>query len=111
MSMGGASNEGGTVTDEGKRDPLRHPRQFIRGPYGTNLGDIWSAEDSEIGRLLKERDNLVLIHEVLDKGDGNGPQEVLYNVEENNPDPEMQDLIRRAREGRERWIAQRASEN
>jgi hypothetical protein len=38
-------------------------------------------------------------------------QEVLYNVEENNPDPEMQDLISRARQGVKRWTAAQAVKN
>jgi hypothetical protein len=80
-----------------------------RGPYGTNLGDIWSGEDSEVGKMLMDRDGLVMIHEVMNK-DGK-VQECIYNVAENNPDPEMQDLIKNAREGTELWVAEQASRN
>jgi hypothetical protein len=83
------------------------------GPYGTNLGDVWSGEDSEVGKKLMERDGLVLIHEVMEK---NGTvQECVYSVAQDNPDPEMQALIGRARRGTERWqaaqIAATASQN
>jgi hypothetical protein len=79
-----------------------------RGPYGTNEGDIWSGEDSPVGERLKA-DGLILIHEVLNK-DGE-VQEVIYNVEASNPDPEIQDLIKRAREGLERYFEAKAQEN
>jgi hypothetical protein len=80
-----------------------------RGPYGTNLGDIWSAEDTALGQMLMERDGLVMIHEVLEK-DGK-VEERIYNVAKDNPDPEMQDLIRRARAGTELWLAAQAANN
>jgi hypothetical protein len=80
------------------------------GPYGTNVGDIWSAEESDIGRRLKRENGLVLIHEVFEKDDGT-PEERIYNVEESNPDMQMQDLIRRAREGAKRWIEEQARRN
>jgi hypothetical protein len=81
----------------------------LRGPYGTNLGDIWSGEDSEIGKMLMEREGLVMIHEVLEK-DGK-VEERIYNVAQDNPDPEMQDLIKRAREGVELYAAAQAAMN
>jgi hypothetical protein len=80
-----------------------------RGQYGTNLGDIWSAEDSEIGKMLMDREGLVMIHEVLEK-DGK-IEERIYNVDQDNPDPEMQDLIKRARAGTELWLAAQAANN
>ena len=80
-----------------------------RGPYGTNLGDIWSGEDSEVGKMLMEREGLVMIHEVLEK-DGK-VEERIYNVAQDNPDPEMQDLIKRARKGVALWVAEQASRN
>jgi hypothetical protein len=75
------------------------------GPYGTNEGDIWSGEHSEVGKMLMERDGLLLIHEII-----NG-EERIYNVEPDNPDPEMQDLIKRAREGTPLWAAAQAKQN
>lgn len=79
------------------------------GPYGTNEGDIWSGEDSEVGRRLMERDGRILIHEMMVK---NGKlQDCVYTVEPDNPDPEMQDLIARARAGAELYLAARAQEN
>jgi hypothetical protein len=80
------------------------------GPYGTNVGDIWSAEESEIGRRLMREKGLVLIHEVFEDDDGR-PEERIYNIELSNSDMQMQDLIRRAREGTKRWIAEQARRN
>src|SRR4051812_12804312 len=80
-----------------------------RGPYGTNLGDIWSGEHSEIGMMLMERNNLVMIHEVMEK-DGK-VQECIYNVAADNPAMEMQDLIKRARLGTPKWIAAQVANN
>jgi hypothetical protein len=80
-----------------------------RGPYGTNVGDIWSGEHSEVGQMLLERDGLVMIHEVMIK-DGKSKEHV-YSVRLNNPDMEMQDLIRRAREGTPKWVAAVATRN
>ena len=79
------------------------------GPYGTNEGDIWSGEDSDVGKLLKEKDGVVLIHQVIEK-DGK-MQDCIYVVKENNPDMEMQDLIKRAREGLKKWLAAHAKLN
>ena len=79
------------------------------GPYGTNLGDIWSGEDSEVGKMCMEREGLVLIHEVMDK-DGE-VQECIYTVKHDNPDPEMQGLIKRARQGTALYIAAQAKQN
>ena len=80
-----------------------------RGPYGTNEGDIWSGEDSVVGRMCMERDGLVLIHEMLRK-DGE-VQEGIYTVDKDNPDPEMQELIARARRGTRDWVAEQAGRN
>lgn len=80
-----------------------------RGPYGTNKGDIWSSEDSEVGKMLMDREGLVMIHEVMEK-DGK-VEERIYNVHKDNPDPEMQDLIRSARDGTELWVAAQAANN
>jgi hypothetical protein len=80
-----------------------------RGSYGTNEGDIWSGEASEVGKRLMDQDGLVLIHEMMRK-DGK-VQECLYNVRKDNPDPEIQDLIARAREGLDRWVAAQAAKN
>ena len=80
-----------------------------RGPYGTNEGDIWSAEHSAVGQRIKDEHGGVLIHEVLNK-DGK-VEEGIYWVEENNPDMQMQDLIKRAREGLKKWVEAQARNN
>lgn len=80
-----------------------------RGPYGTNLGDIWSGEDSEVGQMLMHRKGLVMIHEVMEK-DGK-VQECIYNVEVGNPRMDMQDLIKRARAGTAKWMMAQAANN
>jgi hypothetical protein len=97
--MEGSFGVGETPNPFGKR----------RGPYGTNIGDIWSGEHSDVGEMLMERNGLVMIHEIFDK-DGKG-EERIYNVAQDNPDPEMQDLIKKAREGTELWVAEQASRN
>jgi hypothetical protein len=97
---------------EGSFGMGEHSKQFPgthRGPYGTNLGDIWSGEDSEVGKMLMERDGLVMIHEMLEH-DGK-VEERIYNVDKDNPDPEMRDLIQRARDGRALWVAAQAMMN
>lgn len=82
-----------------------------RGPYGTNLGDIWSGEDSEVGKMLMEREGLVMIHEIFAKKEGGGIEERIYNVAQDNPDPEMQELIANARQGTKLWVAAQAMMN
>lgn len=84
----------------------------LRGPYGTNVGDIWSAEDTEVGeRLLREK-KLVMIWEVFQHEDGHpDPNQCTYCVDLDNPDPEMQDLIARARKGTEYYRAEQARRN
>lgn len=80
-----------------------------RGPYGTNKGDIWSTEDSEIGKMLMDREGLVMIHEVMEV-EGK-TEERIYNVHKDNPDPEMQQLIQSARNGSALWVAAQAANN
>lgn len=82
---------------------------LVSWPYGTNEGDIWSGEDSPVGKMLMEREGLVMIHEVMIKDGKTG--EHIYNVHKDNPDPEMQDLIRRAREGTAKYLAAQAAMN
>lgn len=79
-----------------------------RGPYGTNEGDIWSGEDSEVGKMLMA-EGLVMIHEMMNR-DG-VVQERIYNVELSNPDMEMQMLIKKAREGTILWVNAQAANN
>jgi hypothetical protein len=79
-----------------------------RGPYGTNLGDIWTMDGSAIGDRLRAQGKIG-IHEVLAK-DG-VIDDHMYVVDENNPDPEMQDLIRRAKLGDDRRLAAEAAQN
>jgi hypothetical protein len=80
-----------------------------RGPYGTNIGDIWSGEHSEVGKMLMERENLVMIHEIMVK-DGKAGEHI-YSVKADNPDMEMQSLIRQAREGTKKWVEAQAHNN
>lgn len=80
------------------------------GPYGTNVGDIWSGEDSDIGQRLKAEKGLIFIHEVFEGDDGR-PEHRMYNIEESNPDMQMQDLIRRAREGLVKYVEAQAQRN
>jgi hypothetical protein len=75
---------------------------WMTGPYGTNLGDIWLGVDSPVGQMLKDREGLTLIHEVLNK-DGE-IQECLYVTDD-------AELIRRAEEGTVRYWQQKGSEN
>jgi hypothetical protein len=81
----------------------------LQGPYGTNIGDIWSAEDSPIGKMCMERDNCVMIHEVFANDDGT-PEERIYLVKVDNPDMQMQGLIAHAREGSKLWIEAQAKQ-
>jgi len=85
-------------------------QKFPPGPYGTNEGDIWSGEDSEIGRRLKA-DGLVMIHEVFRNEETGVCEEKIYNVAENNPDPAMQGFIKAAREGVAKWVEAQAKAN
>jgi len=77
----------------------RYP--FRPGPYGTNEGDIWTMDGSEVGAMLKERNNLIGIWEVMFKDGTLGP--CCYTVDRDNPDPEMQALIAEAIAGDERY--------
>ena len=88
-------------------------QRFRPGPYGTNLGDIWEAAP-EINEKLAAEKGLIAIWEVLNGEDdppGKPPEPRLYSVALDNPDPAMQDLIRRAREGTARWIEEQARSN
>lgn len=83
----------------------------MNGPYGTNEGDIWSGEDSPVGKLLLEENNCVLIHEMMRNDDTGKVEERIYNVSLDNPRMEMQTLIMRAREGAKKWLEAQASMN
>ena len=75
-----------TSFDHIQRMPAARP-----GPYGTNEGDCWSCEDSEIGKRVTEgQPGAVFITEMMVK-DG-ALQECMYVT----TDPA---LIARAREG------------
>jgi len=79
-----------------------------RGPYGTNLGDIWLGEGSHVQNLLNveymqrliggdAQPGLILIHEVLVPEGATEAEEVLYvtsNLE----------LIQMAVKGHKRWL-------
>lgn len=81
------------------------------GPYGTNVGDIWSGEDSTVGKMLMEQNKCVLIHEVFLNEDTNEAEERIYNVELSNPDMQIQTLIMQAREGTKKWLEAQAAMN
>jgi hypothetical protein len=81
------------------------------GPYGTNEGDIWSVEDSTIGERIKTEHGGVLIHEMLRMPDDGRIEERIYWVEESNPDIQIQDIIKRAREGTKLWVEEQARRN
>jgi hypothetical protein len=74
-----------------------------RGPYGTNEGDIWLAPDSEVQEQLDaDGEGLVLVHEMLMK-DGE-LQEVIYTTKD-------AELVSKAQQGHERWVAVQAAQN
>ena len=70
------------------------------GPYGTNPGDIWTGEGSEMQRRLdRDKPGFVIIHQVnRDGGDA------VFITD----DPET---IAAARRGTEHYVAARAMEN
>jgi hypothetical protein len=78
-------------------------QRFRPGPYGTNEGDIWSAEDSPLGEMLLRRDGRILINECFRREDG-VVEARMYNVPADTDDPDLQDLIRRAREGTPHYL-------
>jgi hypothetical protein len=79
---------------------LGKPPRPPRGPYGTNEGDVWLGTDSDVGRLLAEKDGLTLIHEMMVRDD------VLQDCVYTTADPE---LIARAQTGHEKWVADQAA--
>jgi len=67
-----------------------------RGPYGTNEGDIWDSDGSEIqGQLNEVGGGMVLIHEIIDG------EEKLYTTDN-------AEIIERAKAGGKRYAAARA---
>jgi hypothetical protein len=86
-------------------------QRFKPGPYGTNEGDIWSAEDSTVGQKLKDEHGGVLIHEMIRMPDDGRLEERIYWVEESNPDMQIQEIIKRARDGLKLWVEAQASSN
>jgi hypothetical protein len=74
-----------------------------RGPYGTNVGDMWLTDESAI-KLRRERENvaLLMVIEIMDKGDG--PEETVYMT----VDPV---LMAEAAEGHLRLMAERGMPN
>jgi hypothetical protein len=82
-----------------------------RGPYGTNLGDIWSGEHSEVGRMLLEEKNYLLIHEVLMNEETGHVGDSVYSVDLNDLNDFTRDLVKRAREGIVKWMAAQSRNN
>jgi hypothetical protein len=74
---------------------------FPVGPYGTNEGDLWTMTGSSVGERLEREKGLVGIWEVMLKDGVLGP--CCYTVELDNPRPEMQELIAKARAGDEKY--------
>ena len=73
------------------------------GPYGTNEGDMWLGTGSAVqAKLDEEGDGLILIHEMIKKGDE--VREAVY-VTDNA------EIIAEATRGHDHYIAQKASEN
>jgi hypothetical protein len=89
-------------------------RTFIQrypdGPYGTNEGDIWALTGS-IADRLKAENNLLGVHEMMRDPDTGKLDLRIYCVELDNPDPDIQDIIERAREGVAKHIAAQAERN
>jgi len=75
--------------------------QFPPGPYGTNDGDIWSCEESELGKLLYQRHRRLLIQWCARTDGVVVPHMQLLDAD----DPDAQALIVRAREGTKRYTA------
>jgi hypothetical protein len=90
-------------------------RTFIQrypdGPYGTNEGDIWAMTGSTVGDRLESEHNLLGVHEVLRDPKTGKLDERIYTVELDNPDPDIQDIIKRARAGVAKHIAAQAERN
>lgn len=86
----------------------RHGMGTKRGPYGTNEGDIWLATGSPIqDRLDQEHDDgRLLVHEMMVKDGVLG--EAMYVLV---PNDDTRELMEQAKEGHERYVAQRASQN
>lgn len=81
----------------------RHRGLGIRGPYGTNEGDTWTAPDSDIQkRLDADGKGMVLIHEMMTQ-DGK-LQDCIYTTA-------LPELIEAAQKGTPQWIAAQAVKN
>ena len=80
----------------------------IKGPYGTNEGDVWMIGGDLGDRLNAE--GMMGIHQML-RTEGGKLNERIYSVELANPDPDIQGLIVRAREGTELYLSARAAQN
>lgn len=84
-------------------DLIQPDKWRIPGPYGTNEGDIWTADGSVVQEQLDtDGKGLVLIHEMMDR-DGD-LEEVMYVSDD-------AETIAAARRGTELYIAQKASES
>jgi hypothetical protein len=89
--------------DDGNYIDGSHRRNAVRGPYGTNEGDMWLATGSPIqDRLDAEGEGLIMIHEMMVK-DGE-LQEGIYVTA-------LPELIEQATEGHELYMAARAQAN
>lgn len=77
----------------------------LRGPYGSQEGDVWLASDEFQEEVKKRRGPTYrAVIEMSDKQDGNGVQEVFYITD--NPA-----LVERAESGHKLYLAEQASRN
>jgi hypothetical protein len=81
-----------------------------KGPYGTNEGDIWAMGGPLGDRLITEDNKLGICEMFRDEQTGK-VEERMYCVDLDNPDPEMQNLMTKARQGSMMLISAQASQN
>jgi hypothetical protein len=77
-------------------------RSLVRGPYGTNENDTWLGPDWMQEKLDEEGNGVVVCCAMIEK-EGR-VQECIYTT----ANPEM---IREAREGHEKYVAELAARN
>ena len=85
-----------------EKDDVRYEMTWV-GPYGTNLGDIWTGEGSPVQEMLdRKKPGFVIVHEMMIK-DGE-LQECMYVTDD-------KDLIEKANAGTNRYLAAQAEKN
>jgi len=85
-------------------DAARIPRELARakpGMYGTNEGDIWDSDGSELQKMMdRDHPGEKLIHEIIDG------EEKLYIVD-THAGLWQKETYERAKKGGERYLAER----